>query len=378
VGLEWDQLTMPYARPTLAQLRASTAANISAALPGTDALLRFSNLGIMGDVQSGLANQHFGYLDWISLQAVPYTATDEYLEAWGALKGVFRKDATSASGTVTFTGTPGTLLDAGTQIVRSDGRTYTAQTTGTVDTNNSVSVTALDDETGAAGNNLAGVGFALGAPIDGIQANGSASTAFTGGADVEGNEEYRARVLAVYQQPASGGNQADYIRWATAVPGVTRAWVTPNGMGTGTVVVYVMFDDANAAEGGFPQGTDGVAADEPRGVTATGDQLTVADAIYPQQPVTALVYAVSPLADAINFTITGLTQASSTTRAQIAAAITDVFFRNGTPGGTIALSDINTAIGAIAGTSGFVITVPNSNIQCPVGALPVLGTVTYA
>jgi uncharacterized phage protein gp47/JayE len=238
-------------------------------------------------------------------------------------------------------------------------------------------VVALDDDTGAAGNNLAGVSFALAAPIDGIQANGTATTPFTGGADVEGNEEFRMRVLAAYQQPASGGNEADYIRWALAVPGVTRAWVARNGFGTGTVVVYIMLDDANAAEEGFPQGTDGVAADEPRGVAATGDQLTVADAIYPQQPVTALVYVVSPLADEIDFTITGLTHASTATRAQIAAAISDVFFRSGTPGGTIALSDINSAIGAISGTSGFVITSPAANIQCGTGALPVLGNVTY-
>lgn len=369
---------MPYARPTLAQLRANTAADISAALPGTDALLRFSNLGIMGDVQAGLANQHYGYLDWISLQAVPYTSTDEYLEAWGALKGVFRKDATSASGSVTFQGTTGTLLDEGTGIVRSDGRTYTAQTTGTVDATGHVSVTALDDTTGSAGNNLAGVAFSLASPINGIQANGSASTPFTGGADVEQNEPYRMRVLAAYQQPPSGGNLNDYIQWALAVPGVTRAWCTPNGYGTGTVVVYIMLDDANAAEGGFPQGSNGVAADEPRGVAATGDQLTVANAIYPQQPVTALAYVVSPLHDVINFTITGLTSASTSTRSQIAAAITDVFFRTGEPGGTIALSDINSAIASVPGTSGFVITSPTANIVCPTGALPVLGTVTYS
>jgi uncharacterized phage protein gp47/JayE len=369
---------MPYARPTLAQLRTGVAADISAALEGTDALLRFANLGITGDVQAGLANQHFGYLDWISLQAVPYTSTDEYLEAWGALKGVFRKDATAASGTVIFAGTTGRVLDEGTQVVRSDTVTYTATSTGTVDASGNVSVTALADETGAAGNNLAGVGFALGTPIDGIQANGTALTPFTGGADVENNEDFRMRVLAAYQTPPSGGALNDYIQWALAVPGVTRAWCVPNGYGTGTVVVFIMLDDANAAEGGFPQGTDGVASDEPRGVTATGDQLTVANAIYPQQPVTALVYAVSPLSDVINFTITGLTHATTATRAAIAAAITDVFFRTGKPGGTIALSDINSAIAAISGTSGFVITAPAANIVCGTGALPVLGTVTYS
>jgi uncharacterized phage protein gp47/JayE len=373
---------MPYARETLAQIRADIAADIVAALPsGADSLLRFSNLGILGDTQAGLSNEQYGYLDWISLQATPYTATDEYLQAWGALKGVYLKDATAASGSAVFVATPSVpplQISAGTTITRGDGETYTVQTTAVADANNNITVTALDNATGAQGNALSGTLFSLSMPITGVQANGSASTAFTGGADVEDQELYRARVLAAYQQPPAGGAQSDYINWALAVPGVTRAWVTPNGYGTGTVVVYVMLDQANAASGGFPQGSNGVAAKEPRGTAATGDQLTVANAIYPVQPVTALVYAVSPTQQLVNFTITGLSTATTTTRNAIAAAIKDVFFRMGTPGGMIMLSDINSAIAAIPGTSGFVITVPAANIQCTTGALPVLGTITYS
>lgn len=368
---------MPYARETLSQLRADIAGDIAAALPGADALLRFSNLGIMGDCQAGLANLHYGYLDWISLQAVPYTATDEYLEAWGALKGVYRLDATAASGSVIFAG-PGLSISQGFKIKRSDGETYTVQATANADASGNITVLALDDATGSQGNNAQGAQFSLSMPINGIQANGSASTPFTGGADVEDNEAYRERVLYAYQHPPSGGNQTDYINWAMAVPGVTRAWCTPNGYGTGTVVVYVMFDEANAAEGGFPQGSDGVAADEPRGAHATGDQLTVANSIYPVQPVTALVYAVSPVKQVVPFTITGLKTATSATQSAIAAAINDVFVREGEPGGVIDLSDINIAIATIPNTAGFVITVPAANIQLGTGALPVLGTITFA
>jgi uncharacterized phage protein gp47/JayE len=46
------------------------------------------------------------------------------------------------------------------------------------------------------------------------------------------------------------------------VPGVTRAWCAPNGFGSGTVVVYTMWDSAEAAHNGFPQGTDGVSQNE--------------------------------------------------------------------------------------------------------------------
>ena len=63
----------------------------------------------------------------------------------------------------------------------------------------------------------------------------------------------------------------------------TRAWCLPNGMGTGTVALYTMLDNANAQWGGFPQGSNGVATLELRDAAAQGDQLTVANAIYPQR-----------------------------------------------------------------------------------------------
>ena len=39
------------------------------------------------------------------------------------------------------------------------------------------------------------------------------------------------------------GDNDDYVAWATEVPGVTRAWCSPNGMGAGTVVVRFVRDD---------------------------------------------------------------------------------------------------------------------------------------
>ncbi|MFC7611718.1 baseplate J/gp47 family protein [Teichococcus aestuarii] len=101
-------------------------------------------------------------------------------------------------------------------------------------------------------------------------------------------------MLDRFRAPPQGGAVADYETWARAVPGVTRAWIAPNGMGAGTVVVYAMLDDAQAGAGGFPQGADGVAAAETRATPATGDQLTIADALYPLRPATALVYVVAP------------------------------------------------------------------------------------
>lgn len=369
---------MPYARPTLSDLRANVAADIASELEGSDPLLRFSNLNILGTTQAGLTHLQYGYLDWIARQSVPFTAEDEYLQAWGAMKGVYLKDATASMGSASFVGTVGQEIPAGATLVRGDGFKYTATAAVTVGVGGTAVVAATAVNTGASGNCANGTMMSLASPIPGIQSNGTVSSPFTGGADVEGNDAYRERVLEAYQESPSGGDEADYVRWAKGVAGVTRAWVARNGFGAGTVVVYTMLDLANVSNGGFPIGTDGVSTNEARSaVKATGDQLRVADAIFAVQPVTAMVYAVAPISDTINFTISGLTGASSSTRGAIAAAISDVFFRNGAPGGTVNQSDIESAIAAVPGTSGFVITAPTGNITSALGHLAVLGTVTY-
>jgi uncharacterized phage protein gp47/JayE len=386
---------MPFQRPTLSDLRAQAAADISSGIPGADGLLRFSNLGVLGTVLAGLAQLHYGYLDWISKQAVPYTATDEYLEAWAALKGKTREPATAATGTVTFPGTDGAVISSGTVMTRGDGYMYQSTATGTVASGSvTVPIKAVlppidpvnnPSGNGAAGNAASGTVLTLQSPIIGIQMSGT-SSALTGGADVELDDSLRTRMLQAYQDPPQGGAQPDYVGWARDVSGVTRAWCAPNGFGAGTVVVYVMLDVAEAGNDGFPVGTDGVSQHDqgpggaPRGTVATGDQLTVADAIINLQPVTALVYVCAPVANTINFTISGISTAPTSVRGAISDAIKQVFLDQGSPiaGTDVDMSAIESAIAAISGTAGFVITSPSGNIANATGQLPVLGTVTYA
>lgn len=374
---------MPYARPTLSDLQKQVASDLSSSLPGTDPLLRFSNISITGKAQANLTHLHYGYLDWIAKQAVPYTAEGEFLEAWAALKNVYRKAAAVARGAVTLTGTPGRAIPAVTPLLRGDGQSFTTIAEVTVGSGGTVValIKATADpngQTGAIGNTDAGTKMSLGTAIAGVQSGAVVSTACTGGADIEKDDSLRARMLSAWSGQPQGGASKDYVSWATEVAGVTRAWCNPHGFGAGTVVVYTMFDDSQAAHGGFPQGTDGTATDETRAASATGDQLAVADHIFPLQPATALIYSVAPVADDINFTISGLSGASAATKALVAAAIDGVFFLSGSAlGGEVDLSLINSAIGAISGTTGFVITVPAANITTALGYLPVRGTVTY-
>lgn len=381
---------MPYSRPTLTELRTRNQTVIKTGLEKIGALLRFANMRVLGDVSAGMSYLHYGYLDWIAKQSNPYTATDEYLAAWAALVNVYRKSATAAQGpAMTFTGTAGRTIPAATVLNRSDGYQYTLDAEVTIGASGSITgaITAVlpdtsTDSTGGGedGNADAGTTLTLDVAIPGVDTIVTATSPITGGADIEEEEVFRSRMLSAYQETPQGGSDADYKKWALAVPGVTRVWVARRLLGAGTVGIYIMLDgDSKTNDSGFPTGKDGVSSSEIQysAAVATGDQLAVADAIYSLQPGTAVVYVCSPVKTAVNFTLSGLSSADDDTKSRIESAINTVFFNNGKPGGTVDLSDIQAAIAGISGTAGFLITSPSTNITMGTGMMPVLGTVTY-
>lgn len=368
---------MPFERPTLRALARQAQADMATALR-LPAILRSSPLVILAKACAGLVHGLYGYLDWIARQAVPFTATGAFLAAWAALVGITRKAPAAATGMARFGGTVGAVLPEGSRLLRSaDGVAFRTTALATVDSDGTVTAPMLAETPGAAGNGVAGAELVIASAVLGIHAVGSALGAVTGGADEEDEEDFRQRMLDRFRAPPQGGAAADYLAWALEVPGVTRAWVAPNGAGAGSVVVYTMLDDAQAAEGGFPQGTDGVAAAEPRGTPATGDQLAVADHLHPLRPVTALVYAVAPRPFPIDYRIADLAADSAATRAAIEAELRGMLRRQGVPGGTIFQSDNIGAIRGAEGVTRFSLLAPTGSVTAPLGALPVLGTLTW-
>jgi uncharacterized phage protein gp47/JayE len=375
---------MPYSRPTLSELRTEAIQDIQGAdLSGIDSQLRFGILPVLAYAMAGLAYEHYAYQDWIAEQAVPWTSSDEFLYGWGALRGVLPEDATAASGPVTFTATsPATApadIPAGTPINRSDGVAYTTTADAVLAAGSTtVTVTVKATVPAAASEAAAGTTFLLVAPISGAPPTGVASAEIAGGADQETQDAYKNRVLAAYAAPSQGGAITDYEAWALAVPGVTRVWVVPLGNGPGTVVIYFMEDVTQAAYGGFPQGTNGVAAAETRATAATGDQLVLANYIYPRRPVTALVYAEAPAAQAVNYTIANLSPATTLIKNAITAALTAMHASDViSPGGTLYPNSWETAIAGVEGITTFTVSSPSAPITAPSGTLLTLGTITY-
>jgi uncharacterized phage protein gp47/JayE len=369
---------MPYQRPSLTALRNTAIQDItSSGVPGLTGLLRNAVLRVLSWVIAGLAYSLYGYADWIARMGVPFTAQDEYLYAWAALIGIYPEPATPSIGTASFTGAQPTVLPSGTALNRpSDGVPFVTTADGAVDSTGNVTVPIIATVDGAATNGTAGDTIAISQPVAGINSLGTTSD-LTGGADQETNDALRTRMLFKYREPPQGGAQADYIEWAEEVPGCTRAWINPNGYGAGSVVVYPMFDAAEAANGGFPVGTDGCASEETRGPTATGDQLAVAEYIWTVQPVTALVYVAAPAPFPVDVTLGALDPNTIDIQNQIIASLDDMFLAVAEVAGIIWPSDLYEAILATPGVNKFEINEPADGVQAPQGSLPILGTVTF-
>ena len=372
---------MPYPHPTLTALRNQAVEDITTSgVPGLDGLLRNAVLRVLAFVIAGLAYSEYGHVDWVARQSVPFTATDEYLEAWAALIGVYRKDATAATGQAQFIGGIGgtveTVLPIDTPLMRYDGIPFTVTASGTVGDDGLVTVPIIAAVTGADTNADGPVPIAISAPVPGLNSNGTTLGVLAGGSDQELESDFRSRMLLKYANPPQGGSATDYELWALEVPGCTRAYVMRNGYGPGTVLIWPMFDDVRAANGGFPLGTDGVATDETRGTTASGDQLLVADHIWPVQPVPALVYVSAPIPYPIDVTLANLDPNTPEMVADIQASLLDLFREVAEVGGTIYPSQLYQAVLATPGIGVFDIQSPENPVQANAGSLPVLGTLT--
>lgn len=349
---------MPYSRPTLQEIISRTSADAVARL-GLEELLRRDDVQVLARVLSGASHSLHGHVAWLAEQVIIDTAEAEYLERWANIWGVERKPAAAAVGNVTITGSNGTVVPAGTSLVRTDGVEYTTDAEATIASGTATAaVTAV--VAGAAGNAVAGVAVNLTTAIAGLSSQATvASGGLVSGADIETDDALRARLLARIQAPPHGGASADYVAWALEVAGVTRAWVYPAELGLGTVTVrFVRDDDASI----IPDAAE---------VTAVQ---TYIDA---RRPVTADVTVAAPVAVPLNLTIQ-LTPNTSVVQAAVQAELADLLRREAEPGGTILISHIREAISLAAGETNHVLTVPSADVTHTTGQIATLGTITWA
>lgn len=186
------------------------------------------------------------YVFWEGLQAlraqVPISFVDEtsgrFLDKNAAGYGITRKPGTVASVLLTFTGSAGTTIPAGTLCVTQDGLGFATDEALTLGESGSGTVTATADAVGTAYNVPAGAIISMQQAVSGVTALTNEEAA-AGGTDPETDAALFARLDAYKKTPPTSGNDRHYHQWALAVNGVGAASVIRCWDGPGTVKVII-------------------------------------------------------------------------------------------------------------------------------------------
>jgi uncharacterized phage protein gp47/JayE len=359
---------MPWTTPTLRDVRGFVRDAIRGQLPGADANVPNSVLRVVSDAMAATCHSALQYIDWLAKQLIPDTAEniwlDRHANIWlvNADGSTGRKMATPATGTATFIGQPlGTVVPQATRLTYAGVDYETTMQFEVNDAGGDIPITALTP--GTIGNQPAGTMFLITTPVPGIVDETARVVDLSNGTDTETDDELRARVLQRIRQPPQGGAAHDYVRWALAVPGCTRAWCTPNEMGIGTVTVRVLFDDLRADNDGWPHQQD---LDRVTAYIDTMRPVAVKD-----------FWVLAPIKQFVDVHIRNLVVDTPATRASVETALLDMLFDKAAPGQTIFATWKAQAVMNAAVTS-FDLTDWNDDVMQSPGHMAVLRNIFYA
>ncbi len=150
--------------------------------------------------------------------------------------GIYRKGAVGSYVELLIEGEAGAVVSESVKAAAGEV-VFVCMENAVVPENGSVCIRAKCEALGSVGNVPAGAISEFVTTYEGLIGVNNPEAA-SGGVDIESDEELRQRVLNRWQNPSTGGNMADYLRWSMEVAGVSRARVTnPSG---GKINVYIV------------------------------------------------------------------------------------------------------------------------------------------
>ena len=184
----------------------------------------------------------------------PEWSYGEYLDAHAATRGMTRKQATPATGSITITGIANTVIPEGSTFstisLNEDDPSISYATTeaATILASGSISVPIECTEAGTVGNTTPGTIILEASAVTGITGVTNPE-ATTGGTDEETDEDLIARIQEYDQTQGDSyvGNAADYRRWAMSVAGIGSASVISATDDTGTVTIVLTDSNGDPA-----------------------------------------------------------------------------------------------------------------------------------
>jgi len=337
-------------------------------LPGTDTSLWNNFVTVTGKVVAALAHEFELRMAYLTRQLFISTATGQWLVLHCSDIGVYRKQASAASGSITGTGTALTAYPSGIRFV-SGNVTYISTAPATSDGSGALTIAVDSEVRGSTSNREEGGILALADPVlypDMSSEWEVATGGLGGGADIESDDSLRARGLQRKRNPPGGGTLTDYERVVRDVPGVLAAWAFRGSNSIGSVFVYFLF----AGRDDFiPEASDVVVV---QAAIDAARLIRVDDSV-----------AVAPVAHPVDITINNLSADTPEIRAAIETAISAMYLarcRPGITGNTFTLprSWIDEVISTATGEDSHDLAVPAANIVFSGGEFPTMGTMTYA
>lgn len=298
---------------------------------------------------------------WVLDQCFPQTAQGTYLDGHALMRGITRRAATKAAGSLRFSvASPSAVeltIAAGTACMTEGEVRFQTTADGVLPAGElSVDVPAEAVESGAVGNVPPGSVTILTACPVGITGCTNPA-AFSGGSDQEDDESLRQRVLESYLRLPNGANAAWYEQTAMSHEGVAAAQAVGRARGVGTVDVYI------AAEAGLPGAAllEEVQAD-----------------LQEKREIAVDVDVLSPEAESVNVTVQVAAAENSTfetVKSQVEQAVTNLFTGR-LLGKPLLLAQLGSVIYAVEGVENYHLTAPAADIAGGEGVLPMLGTLT--
>lgn len=352
---------MAFTRPTLTGLINRVCTQINTYVENANAFIKQSVFNVWAKIIAALHLDLYVYLDQLAKNFFITTADINGLIARGSDIGVYRKKASFATGNIIVTGTPATNIPMGTIYTNIAEQQYKTISDAVVGADGTVTVPIQATAAGTDGNAAPESEFTLVNPIVGILTMATADeSGITGGANIEGVEEYRARLLLALRNEVGAGDTLFYENAALSRPGVTRARAFRTFAGPGTVGVTFMMDDTYAD--GIPRAGD------------VADMQEYLSSIMPADLNELIVFA--PQTTIINIVINDLTPDNTSLRDAINTSLI-ALFRDYNFGETVYRAQIETAIGSTPGEISHVLAAPLVDTTISPYGIAVLGTITY-
>ena len=301
--------------------------------------------------------------EWVMGQAFPQTAQGTYLDYHAETRGIQRSVATAAEGYLRFQVDTAVAQDlsipAETVCMTVEGRRFQTVEAAVLEAGELyVDVLSKALEPGSGGNVAAGTVIRMAVAPAGVKSCTNPA-AFVGGADQEGDEALRIRVLDSFKRLPNGANAAFYEREAMNFPGVAAAKAVGRARGIGTVDVYV------ATEAGLP-GTELLEAIE-ADLQAKREIAVDVEVCAPQEQTVDVTVAIQA---AEGYTYD---QAEDEADAAIRAHFTGDLLGKG-----VTLAELGHLLYSLESVSNYHFTAPAADVAAVVTELPRLGSLTIS